>query len=81
MTWLVWDSGTETEADAIRIDASDCEDACEKWAQIVADADTANVERHLRNGLDLRARRDGEGQVHKIVVKAEAEVNYHAWEM
>ena len=78
MTWLVWDGGTETEADALRIDAQDCLEAAEEWARRDGAADPMSYERHLRNGLDLRARLDGEGQFYRVMVDAEATIHYHA---
>lgn len=77
MIWLVWNSGVgETEADADHIDALDCIEAAETWAQNDSDADTANVAKHLCSNLDLCARADGHETVYRITVIAEAEVLY-----
>jgi len=78
MTWLVWDSAGETEADAWRIDAQDCLEAAEEWARRVGDGDPMSCERHLRDGLELRVLLDGERQVCKVVIEAETVIHYHA---
>ena len=76
MIWIVWNSVGETEADARRIDEQSCVEAAEEWARRDGAADPMAYEQHLRNGLDLRARLDGHGQVYRVVVAAEATVHY-----
>lgn len=76
MIWLVWNSEDETEAESLRIDAQDCVEAAEEWARRDGAADPMNCDRHLRNGLDLRARADGTGTYYRVVVEAEALVHY-----
>lgn len=76
MSWLVWNSYGETEADAVRIDAENCPEAAEEWARRDGDTDPGRCGVHVRNGLDLRVRLEGYGTVYRVQVEAEAVINY-----